>query len=206
MVNDAWKTSMGTGRRFRVKANHAVFPPPRNIWTRVKQDSNGCQVQPRRADQVLHVSTSRPVPPCGQEIHAATQEGESLGLSTDLCTHSQGPKTEIYLQVITPCPGKALLSRGHLCSLAKHYSVQVSSNLGFQNPKPWVHILYDFNINLICLWRQINRTLIKTRIICKNHLTVQSGWHKKLTITRVSGVIWCSPSAKAWLPATIRRQ
>lgn len=99
-----------------------------------------------------------------------------------------------------------LLSRGHLCSLAKHYSVQVSSNLGFQNPMPWVHILYDFNINLICLWRQINRTLIKTRIICKNHLTVQSGWHKKLTITRVSGVIWCNPSAKAWLPATIRRQ
>lgn len=36
-----------------------VSLPPPNILTRVKQDSNGCQMQPRKADGILHISTSR---------------------------------------------------------------------------------------------------------------------------------------------------
>lgn len=57
MVNDAWKTSVGTERGFRVKANHAMFPLPHKIQMDVKCSQAG-QIKSRMSaplDQFHHV-------------------------------------------------------------------------------------------------------------------------------------------------------
>lgn len=91
MGNDTCKASVGTGRISRVRANHAVFPPPFNILTRFKwMSSAASKGRPSLWSELLQKADQFYL--CGQEIHTTTGERKSLGLLLTPCTHNQGPR------------------------------------------------------------------------------------------------------------------